>query len=112
MIRDARLRLQGHIFGVSQRRDGGVGLDVCRFSGMADWPLSPLHVSPQKNILPVSVCRMLTTCTARPDFTLDRLTVNISPVPEPSTWATMIVGFAAVGFMAYRRKNKPGLRFA
>jgi hypothetical protein len=30
-------------------------------------------------------------------------------VPEPSTWAMMIVGFAGVGFMAYRRKSKPAL---
>jgi len=29
--------------------------------------------------------------------------------PEPSTWAMMILGFAAIGFMAYRRKNKPAL---
>jgi PEP-CTERM motif len=28
-------------------------------------------------------------------------------VPEPSTWAMMILGFAGVGFMAYRRKSKP-----
>jgi PEP-CTERM motif len=27
-------------------------------------------------------------------------------VPEPSTWAMMILGFAGVGFMAYRHKNK------
>jgi hypothetical protein len=26
-------------------------------------------------------------------------------VPEPSTWAMMILGFAGIGFMAYRRKN-------
>lgn len=26
-------------------------------------------------------------------------------VPEPSTWAMMILGFCGVGFMAYRRKN-------
>ena len=30
-------------------------------------------------------------------------------VPEPSTWAMMILGFAGVGFMAYRRKSKPSL---
>jgi PEP-CTERM motif len=30
-----------------------------------------------------------------------------SAVPEPSTWAMMILGFAGVGFMAYRRKSKP-----
>jgi len=28
-------------------------------------------------------------------------------VPEPSTWAMMILGFVGVGFMAYRRKSKP-----
>jgi hypothetical protein len=28
-------------------------------------------------------------------------------VPEPSTWAMLILGFAAVGFMAYRRRNAP-----
>ena len=26
-------------------------------------------------------------------------------VPEPSTWAMMILGFCGVGFMAYRRKS-------
>jgi hypothetical protein len=34
-------------------------------------------------------------------------------VPEPSTWAMMILGFAGVGFMAYRRRNKQaGIRLA
>jgi hypothetical protein len=37
---------------------------------------------------------------------------DISPaVPEASTWAMMILGFAGVGFMAYRRKSKPAFRF-
>jgi hypothetical protein len=31
-------------------------------------------------------------------------------VPEPSTWAMMLLGFAGIGFMAYRRKNKMALR--
>jgi hypothetical protein len=30
---------------------------------------------------------------------------SIGAVPEPSTWAMMILGFAGIGFMAYRRKN-------
>jgi hypothetical protein len=30
-------------------------------------------------------------------------------VPEPSTWAMMLIGFAGIGFMAYRRKSKPAL---
>jgi hypothetical protein len=39
-------------------------------------------------------------------------TISMSAVPEPSTWAMMILGFAAVGFMAYRRKSKVALRLA
>jgi hypothetical protein len=30
---------------------------------------------------------------------------NVSAVPEPSTWAMLILGFMGIGFMAYRRKN-------
>ena len=34
-------------------------------------------------------------------------TINIAAaVPEASTWAMMILGFAAVGFIAYRRSRK------
>lgn len=29
-----------------------------------------------------------------------------SAVPEPSTWALMILGFAGVGFLVYRRRNQ------
>jgi len=31
---------------------------------------------------------------------------GVSAVPEPSTWAMMILGFAGIGFMAYRRRNQ------
>ena len=34
------------------------------------------------------------------------INVTVSAVPEPSTWAMMVLGFAGVGFLAYRRKNK------
>jgi hypothetical protein len=33
-------------------------------------------------------------------------------IPEPSTWAMMILGFAGIGLMAYRRKSKPALMAA
>jgi len=33
-------------------------------------------------------------------------TVGVGAVPEPTTWAMMILGFASVGFMAYRRRNQ------
>jgi hypothetical protein len=38
--------------------------------------------------------------------------VITADVPEPSTWAMMILGFAGVGFMAYRREAKPALMAA
>ena len=41
---------------------------------------------------------------------LDNVTVMTSAVPEPSTWAMMILGFFGVGFMAYRRNNRTVLR--
>jgi hypothetical protein len=31
---------------------------------------------------------------------------TVGAVPEPSTWAMMILGFAGVGFMAHRRRNQ------
>lgn len=41
------------------------------------------------------------------------ITAQIAAVPEPSTWAMMILGFAGVGFMAYRRRNnQAGIRLA
>jgi PEP-CTERM motif-containing protein len=30
---------------------------------------------------------------------------TIAAVPEPSTWAMMILGFLGLGYMAHRRKN-------
>lgn len=36
--------------------------------------------------------------------------VNLSAVPEPSTWAMMIIGFFGIGFLAYRRQGQGGLR--
>jgi PEP-CTERM motif len=30
-------------------------------------------------------------------------------VPDPSTWAMMILGFASVGVMGYRRRNKTAM---
>ena len=34
------------------------------------------------------------------------LETTVAAVPEPATWAMMIVGFAGVAFVAYRRKSK------
>ena len=42
------------------------------------------------------------------NFYGDPITVELTAIaaaPEPSTWAMMILGFAGVGWMAYRRRN-------
>ncbi len=36
---------------------------------------------------------------------------SVAAVPEASTWAMMILGFAGIGLTAYRRKNNSSLRF-
>ncbi len=43
------------------------------------------------------------TAAAQLSLRIDGVT---SAVPEPSTWAMMLLGFAGVGFMGYRRSRK------
>jgi hypothetical protein len=43
--------------------------------------------------------------TVAQETTVDTTTGMTSAVPEPSTWAMMILGFCGLGFMAYRRKQ-------
>jgi len=33
------------------------------------------------------------------------LTIAVDAVPEPSSWAMLILGFCGLGFMAFRRKQ-------
>jgi hypothetical protein len=37
---------------------------------------------------------------------------SVAPVPEPATWAMMLLGFCGLGFLAYRRRSSGALRFA
>jgi hypothetical protein len=39
-------------------------------------------------------------------FEIDNLAIN--PVPEPATWALMLLGFGGIG-LAMRRRRKPAL---
>jgi hypothetical protein len=46
-------------------------------------------------------------------FGTNGFVVNTTPaVPEASTWAMMILGFAGVGFLAYRRREQNRFRLA
>jgi PEP-CTERM motif len=45
-------------------------------------------------------------CSTPADFGSEYTwTEQVAAVPEPSTWAMMILGFCGLGFMAYRRKQ-------
>ena len=50
--------------------------------------------------------------TAAAHMAIANAFVAVATVPEPSTWAMLILGFAGIGFLAYRRKSKPALMAA
>jgi PEP-CTERM motif len=37
---------------------------------------------------------------------------NVTAVPEPSTWAMMLLGFAGLGYVGYRRAKRNSSAFA
>jgi PEP-CTERM motif len=81
---------------------GGVGgTDVIHLSSLAD------------NLATFGFRFSLQVNDFREGLIIDNVVLSGDPissaVPEPSTWAMMILGFAGVGFMAYRRKSKPAL---
>jgi hypothetical protein len=81
----------------------GGGNKVAYFFNLSD---SPLHLTYTQNPTPGAGRGLSHTA----DFGAINVDVNpTAAVPEPSTWAMMILGFAGVGFIAYRRKSKPAL---
>jgi hypothetical protein len=45
-------------------------------------------------------------------FPIQATFTTVAAVPEASTWAMLILGFAGIGFMAYRKRGTTQLRFA
>ena len=39
------------------------------------------------------------------NVSLTQQTTEVAAVPEPSTWAMLVLGFAGVGFLSYRRSG-------
>lgn len=69
-----------------------------------------LNGSKYVNIFTDKAIQSITFSSTSKAFEFDN--VSIAAVPEPSTWAMMILGFLGVGFVAYRRKSGPALRLA
>jgi hypothetical protein len=74
-----------------------------------------LGIDPSLGLDPNNPVAFVTALTfvGEGNFTGTMTPVTIeTAVPEASTWAMMILGFAGVGFVAYRRKSKPASRAA
>jgi len=71
-------------------------------------------------------CQTLTNCNRYFTFTDDSSLItgfsisssqnsfeltNISAVPEPATWAMMILGFLGIGFLSYRKSSRSPMTF-
>jgi hypothetical protein len=63
------------------------------------------------NIFDSNPITSITFTSSQKAFEFDNLTLA-GAVPEPSTWAMMILGFLGVGFTAYRKKRGAALRLA
>ena len=68
---------------------------------------STIHIAGLPGILRMQSAEGNGTSTIYADWqiALDTVTASVSAVPEPSTWAMMILGFAGVGFVTYRRRK-------
>ena len=82
---------------------GGTSLQLP--GGVDGVEFDPLSVNGQPFLLPDGFLFEL-TFSGPGTFSAD-LTEPIAPVPEPSTWAMLLIGFAAIGFAARRRLAAP-----
>jgi hypothetical protein len=55
---------------------------------------------------------LCTVCSGGNETNISLTITQVAAVPEPSTWAMMILGFAGIGFMARRRRCQPRFRLA
>jgi hypothetical protein len=70
----------------------------------------PFDLAPFNPTVPAiySIDLAMTSATGSPIGSVD-IQVNVGAVPEPSTWAMMVLGFAGIGAMTYRRRKTAAL---
>ncbi|SDJ62857.1 PEP-CTERM protein-sorting domain-containing protein [Bradyrhizobium lablabi] len=71
-----------------------------------------LGIDPSLGLDPANSTAFVTQVTFTGDGAFTGTMTAITAVPEPSTWAMIIFGFAGIGFMAYRRKSRAALMTA
>jgi hypothetical protein len=85
------------------------------FGGIGVNEFEVLGIDPSLGLDPNNTTAFITALTFESAgvFTGTMTPVEVTTgVPEPSTWAMLILGFAGIGFMTYRRKSKPTLMTA
>jgi hypothetical protein len=86
--------------------NGATFLELTTSAGFAGGAVNPFNLS----LPPVNSFAGFDGDTASTDSIVT--SGSITSVPEPSTWAMLLLGFAGIGFMAYRRKSNPALMAA
>ena len=80
--------------------------------GGGDISINGVEISPLKNLAMIASSIWVPTSGPNIDLTISRkwhLRLAACAVPEPSTWAMLLLGFAGLGFVGYRqtRRAKP-----
>jgi hypothetical protein len=78
-------------------QDPSVTVGAGTYIGFEDQNLNPLPSNPGSEVNYTDIQVILTT---------------VAPVPELSTWAMMVVGFAGLGFFGYRRSRNSSMAMA
>jgi hypothetical protein len=101
---------------------GGDGQFVAGWENSFGLSFADYHFADQKTGLPIIPKSITDPLAANvifqqqeqviADGSGDNLWPPVPGVPEPSTWATLLLGFAGLGFMAYRQKSRAVLEAA
>ena len=106
---DVGQRKGGFALGIEQLKVGNTLVNAVGTNpGQGDWATFTATFTALTSGDPISI--ILSSQTAQGDWDNVRLSSSmVAGIPEPSTWAMMVLGFAGVGFMAYRRRNSAAL---
>jgi PEP-CTERM motif len=86
---------------------GGLSLQFCDAGSVCTNQVSGTDSSFEMLVLVAPGCCSTSTGSAQSGNVEIGAAAPVTGVPEPSTWVMLILGFAGIGFTAYRRKAKP-----
>ena len=76
--------------------------DVFDFDGDGD---GTMNISPVLQLTNVTISDFDIAITLPDGFAI--VSPQVAAVPEPSTWAMLLIGFAGIGYLTYRRRHSP-----